>query len=136
MKINGKKLGRGRVAPSFFPPPPPFPSSRPHIFACLSLSRHPYYLRAWNKLWRREKLGFFIKLIIHKNLYNKSCTHSQTLSFIVLYWDTLVPELSCPSCPCIVPRYPRFQFSLFFDSFFLIFPFRALYGEGFTPSAG
>ena len=31
-------------------PPPFFYRSRTHIFACLSLTRYPYYLRAWNRL--------------------------------------------------------------------------------------
>ena len=43
--------------PSFSPPPPLFTRSRAHIFACLSLRRHPYYLRAWKRLisqWHRR----------------------------------------------------------------------------------
>ena len=29
---------------------PLFPRSRAYIFGCLTLTRHPYYLRAWNRL--------------------------------------------------------------------------------------
>ena len=47
-KTNGEKLGRGRA--SFILPPPPFPRSWAHNFACLSLTSHPYYLTAWNML--------------------------------------------------------------------------------------
>ena len=43
--------------PSFSPPPSPSTRSRAHIFVYLSLRRHPYYLRAWNRLisqWQRR----------------------------------------------------------------------------------
>ena len=126
------------AVPFFFLPPSPFPRSRAHVFACFSLTRHPYNVRAWNRLGRWKKIrAVFIKLLNHKKI---SYTYSRTQSFIVFYWNTLASQLSCPSCLFIVPRYPRFQVSLFSDHSFLIFHhatvhFRALQGKGFTPTA-
>ena len=87
--------------------------------ARLSLTRHHYNLRACKKLGPGKKIrAVFIKLLNHKKIFH---TYSRTQSFIVFHWDTLAPQRSCPSYPFIVPRYPRFQISLF---------------SGFTPAAG
>ena len=34
----------------------PFPKSRAHIFACLSLTRHPHYQSAWKTLGMAQKI--------------------------------------------------------------------------------
>ena len=39
----GEEGRRHRLRPS------PFSQSRAHIFVCLSLTRHSYYLRGWNQ---------------------------------------------------------------------------------------
>ena len=115
----GQEWRQSFSLPFFFPPPSPFPRSHSHAFARLSLTRHHYNLRAWKKLGPGKKIrAVFIKLLNHKKIFY---TYSRTQSFIVFHWDTLAPQLSCPSYPFIVPRHPRFQVTLF---------------SGFTPSAG
>ena len=39
------------------PQPPAFPRSRANIFTCVSLTRHPYYMRAWNRPNRTVLVG-------------------------------------------------------------------------------
>ena len=52
-KTEGSWGEEGRLSLSFSRHCPLFPDhakSRAHVFACVSFTRHPYYLRAWNRL--------------------------------------------------------------------------------------
>ena len=50
-KCKHKNKRRGNVTGrKLFTVPPPFPRSRTYIFACISLTGHPYHLRSWNRL--------------------------------------------------------------------------------------
>lgn len=63
-------MRRSFSPPFFFPPPSAFPRSRAHVFARLSFTRHPYNLRAWNKLGPGKKIrAVFIKLLNHKRFF-------------------------------------------------------------------
>ena len=46
-KVKREETGERK---GLFPPPPPLPTSRDYIFTCLTFTRHPHYLRAWNRL--------------------------------------------------------------------------------------
>ena len=50
-KARTRNKTRGR------PQPTAFPRSRDNIFACVSLTRHPYYMRAWNRPNRTGLVG-------------------------------------------------------------------------------
>ena len=53
---------------NFLLSPLPFPRSHTHIFACLSLTRHLYYLRAWNRLPKQTFLGLHHASLPHERL--------------------------------------------------------------------
>ena len=45
----------------------PFAWSRAHIFTCLTLARHPYYLRAWHRLITYSFICFFFFIYFSYN---------------------------------------------------------------------
>ena len=88
------------LLPFFFPPPSPFPRSRADVFACLSLTRHHYNLRAWNKLWPVKKIrAFFIKLLnsIIKRFFILTPGHSLSSCSTGTRWRPNSPGLSVPA---------------------------------------
>ena len=53
--------------------PSPFSLSRVHIFVCLSLTRHSYYLRGWNQsLVSSSALYCLMKLELLRHLVNNA----------------------------------------------------------------
>jgi len=57
-------------SPPFFLPLPLFPRLGTHIFTCLSLTHHPYYLRAWNML------GYILAAQLSQNDLNEPAANN------------------------------------------------------------
>ena len=66
-KLRKRKL-ENKTGGNFFLPPLPFPRSCAHVFACLWLTRHPYYLRAWSRLPKQTFLGLHHASLPHERL--------------------------------------------------------------------
>ena len=70
-----------------------FPRSRAHIFACLSLSRHPHYLRAWIEILQFALSDSILKHELSNEYKALNCPRSKKNG---VHTGTSCPLL-CPS---------------------------------------